>query len=432
MGVYFGTDGIRGVVNNDLTFDVMYKCGNALTQIKDRPTVLIGRDTRNSGDLVALSVACGAIMGGAKVIDVGVVPTPGIAYLTKRLECDYGVVISASHNPPEFNGIKIFNKNGFKLQDSEEFEIEKHFIKTNIKDNSDIGSYSFSPSFVNCYVEYLVGLGVNLEGLKVVIDASNGAGFSIAPKVFKMLGAKVYATNCKNNGEKINNNCGSLYPEMLKRNVLKFKADIGFAFDGDADRIVAIDRNGNIFDGDKIIYILSKYMKERQECINSVVGTSLTNMGIEKALNKIGIKLIRADVGDKYVLEQMLKQECVLGGEQSGHIMNLKYSTTGDGILTAVILTKVLKECGELDRLFDVDMYPQYSLNVIVSDKLRVINSEILSNAIRNEQEKLKKGRILVRASGTEPKIRIMVECENLNQAKEIACRLENVVKKIN
>lgn len=432
MGVYFGTDGIRGVVNNDLTFDVMYKCGNALTQIKDRPTVLIGRDTRNSGDLVALAVACGAIMGGAKVIDVGVVPTPGIAYLTKRLECDYGVVISASHNPPEFNGIKIFNKNGFKLQDSEEFEIEKHFIKTNIKDNSDIGSYSFSTSFVNCYVEYLVGLGVNLEGLKVVIDASNGAGFSIAPKVFKMLGAKVYATNCKNNGEKINNNCGSLYPEMLKRNVLKFKADIGFAFDGDADRIVAIDRNGNIFDGDKIIYILSKYMKERQECINSVVGTSLTNMGIEKALNQIGIKLIRADVGDKYVLEQMLKQECVLGGEQSGHIMNLKYSTTGDGILTAVILTKVLKECGELDRLFDVDMYPQYSLNVIVSDKLRVINSEILSNAIRNEQEKLKRGRILVRASGTEPKIRIMVECENLNQAKEIACRLENVVKKIN
>lgn len=432
MGVYFGTDGIRGVVNNDLTFDVMYKCGNALTQIKDRPTVLIGRDTRNSGDLVALAVASGAIMGGAKVIDVGVIPTPGIAYLTKRLECDYGVVISASHNPPEFNGIKIFNKNGFKLQDSEEFEIEKHFIKTNIKDNSDIGSYSFSPSFVNCYVDYLVGLGVNLEGLKVVIDASNGAGFSIAPKVFKALGAKVYATNCKNNGEKINNNCGSLYPEMLKRNVLKFKADIGFAFDGDADRIVAIDGEGNIFDGDKIIYILSKYMKERKECINSVVGTSLTNMGIEKALNNIDIKLIRADVGDKYVLEQMLKQECVLGGEQSGHIMNLKYSTTGDGILTAVILTKVLKECGELDKLFDVDMYPQYSLNVIVSDKLRVINSEILSNAIRNEQEKLNQGRILVRASGTEPKIRIMVECENLNQAKEIAFRLENVVKKIN
>lgn len=432
MGVYFGTDGIRGVVNNDLTFDVMYKCGNALTQIKDRPTVLIGRDTRNSGDLVALAVACGAIMGGAKVIDVGVAPTPGIAYLTKRLECDYGVVISASHNPPEFNGIKIFNKNGFKLQDSEEFEIEKHFIKTNIKDNSDIGSYSFSSSFVNCYVEYLVGLGVNLEGLKVVIDASNGAGFSIAPKVFKMLGAKVFATNCKNNGEKINNNCGSLYPEMLKRNVLKFKADIGFAFDGDADRIVAIDRKGTIFDGDKIIYILSKYMKERKECINSVVGTSLTNMGIEKALNNIDIKLIRADVGDKYVLEQMLKQECVLGGEQSGHIMNLKYSTTGDGILTAVILTKILKECGELDKLFDVDMYPQYSINVIVSDKLRVINSEILSNAIRNEQEKLNRGRILVRASGTEPKIRIMVECENLNHAKDIACRLENVVKKIN
>lgn len=432
MGVYFGTDGIRGIVNNDLTFDVMYKCGNALTQLKDKPTILIGRDTRNSGDMVALAVASGAVIGGAKVIDVGIIPTAGIAYLTKKLECDYGVVISASHNPPEFNGIKVFDKNGFKLQDSDEFNIEKKFIKTNIKDNTNIGSYSYSPSYVNCYIDYLVSLGVNLNGLKIVIDASNGASYSIAPKVFKMLGAKVYATNCKNNGDKINANCGSLYPEMLKRNVLKFKADIGFAFDGDADRIVAIDGNGDIFDGDKIVYILSKIQQQKFNNVTSVVGTSLTNMGIEKALNEININLIRADVGDKYVLEKMLKYGCLIGGEQSGHIINLEHATTGDGILTAVILSKIVKEYGDLNKIFNVSMYPQHSTNVVVADKLRIINSEILSSAVREEQENLNGGRILVRASGTEPKIRIMVECNNINTATTIAKKLENVVKNIN
>lgn len=432
MGVYFGTDGIRGIVNNDLTFDTMYKCGNSLTQLKDKPTILIGRDTRNSGDMVTLAVASGAIIGGAKVIDVGIIPTAGVAYLTRMLECDYGVVISASHNPPEFNGIKIFDSNGFKLQDNEEYNIEKKFIKTNIKDNNDIGSYSYSPSYVNCYIDYLVGLGINLNGLKVVIDGSNGASFSIAPKVFKMLGAKVYATNCKNNGEKINVNAGSLYPEILKRNVLKYKADIGFAFDGDADRIVAIDSNGDIFDGDKIVYILTKYLYENGIGVDKVVGTSLTNMGIEKALNSIGVELIRADVGDKYVLAEMLKHGCVIGGEQSGHIIDLEHATTGDGILSAVLLSKIIHKCGNLSKIFDVDMYPQYSTNIVVSDKLRIINSEILGSAIRAEQENLKSGRILVRASGTEPKIRIMVECNDIDVARNVVGRLENVVKRIN
>jgi phosphoglucosamine mutase len=246
-----------------------------------------------------------------------------------------------------------------------------------------------------------------------------------------MLGAKVYATNCKNNGDKINCNCGSLYPEMLKRNVLKFKADIGFAFDGDADRIVAIDNNGDIFDGDKIVYILSKIQQKTQGNVNAVVGTSLTNMGIEKALNDINIGLIRADVGDKYVLEKMLKYNCVIGGEQSGHIIDLANATTGDGILTAVKLSKIIKEFGNLNKIFDVSMFPQHSVNVVVADKLRIINSEILSSAVRCEQEKLN-GRILVRASGTEPKIRIMVECDNINKAMEVAKRLENVVKSIN
>ena len=431
MGIYFGTDGIRGIINNDLCFDLMYKCGNALTILKEKPTILIGRDTRNSGSLVTLGVSSGAIQGGAKVIDVGIIPTSGVAYLTKKLECDFGVVISASHNPPEFNGIKVFDKNGYKLLDEKENELEKKFIKSNLKDNSEIGSYSYFTSFVNCYINYLVSLGCNLQGLKIVLDASNGASFSIAPKVFKKLGAHVFATNCKNNGDKINYNCGSLYPEVLKRNVLKFKADIGFAFDGDADRIVAVDRFGNILDGDKILYILAKYYKLQNEDLKNVVGTSHTNMGIENALNNLDINLIRADVGDKYVLNEMLKQNCLIGGEQSGHIINLKYATTGDGILTAVILSKILKEQGDLTKFFDVKMLPQVNINVLTTDKLRVINSEILSNTIYTEQENLKNGRIMVRASGTEPKIRIMVESESLVQAQNTANRIADVVKRI-
>ena len=230
MGIFFGTDGIRGVVNSDLTFDLMCKCGNALTQLKDKPTIIIGRDTRNSGDYVVHSFASGAIMGGARIIDVGIVPTAGVAYLTKMLQCDYGIVVSASHNPPDFNGIKIFDSDGFKLSDTEEVVVEKKFVRSNVKDNGDIGSYTYSPSYINCYIDHLVSLGEKLNGLKVVIDGSNGASYSVAPKVFKMLGAKVYATNCKNNGDKINDKCGSLYPEVLKRNVLKYRADVGFAF----------------------------------------------------------------------------------------------------------------------------------------------------------------------------------------------------------
>lgn len=429
MGIYFGTDGIRGVVNNDLSFDLMYKCGNALSSLKEKPTILVGRDTRVSGSFVTLGLSAGVIAGGGKIVDVGVIPTAGVAYLTKKLECDFGVVISASHNPPEFNGIKIFDKNGFKLLDEKENEIEKHFIKSKLKDSLSIGVYSYSPSFVNCYINYLVSLGCNLQGVKVVIDASNGASFSIAPKVFKKLGAIVFATNCKNNGEKINCNCGSLYPEVLKRNVLKFKADIGFAFDGDADRIIAVDSDGNIFDGDKILYILAKYLNKNCDL---VVGTSQTNMAIEESLNKQNIKLIRADVGDKYVLEQMQKHSAVIGGEQSGHIINLNYSTTGDGVLTAVLICNVIKKYGALSKLFDVKLYPQTNINVAVTDKLRVINNETLSNAIHFEQEKLKQGRIMVRASGTEPKIRIMVECKNEKEGRLVAEKIADIVKRIN
>ena len=266
--------------------------------------------------------------------------------------------------------------------------------------------------------------------MKIVIDASNGASYSIAPKVFRGLNATVITTNCKNSGDKINQNCGSLYPEVLKRNVLKFGADIGFAFDGDADRIVAVDRFGNIYDGDKIVYILSTYFNKLNKDMKCVVGTSHTNMGIEDALNKKDIKLIRSDIGDKYVLEQMLKQNCTIGGEQSGHVILRDYATTGDGILCAVILCKIIKQCGELAKLFDATLYPQININVPVADKMKVINSEILANEIRTQKEKIK-GRILVRASGTEPKIRIMVEEENGKLAQEIAKRLEHIVKSI-
>lgn len=231
MAIYFGTDGVRGIINNDLSFDLMYKCGNALSQLKNKPTIIVGRDTRLSGSLVTLAFSSGAVMGGAKIIDVGVLPTPGIAFLTKKLECDFGAVISASHNPPEFNGIKIFGSDGYKLGYEKENEIEKKFIKNLIQDNNNVGSYTYTPNYKNCYIQDLIEKGSILNGLKVVIDASNGASFLVAPRVFRGLGATVIATNCKNSGDKINHNCGSLYPEVLKRNVLKYVADIGFAFD---------------------------------------------------------------------------------------------------------------------------------------------------------------------------------------------------------
>ena len=434
MGVFFGTDGLRGVVNEDLSFDVAYKCGNALSSLKNSPTVLIGRDTRVSGEYLTLAVASGAMSGGAHVIDLGVIPTAGVAYLTKTLGADYGVVISASHNAKEYNGIKIFNKDGYKLGDKEEERVERHFIREKVNDFPFVGSFKQEFNLIKKYEEFLISSSVNrLDGLTVVLDGANGAACRIAPAVFRKLGASVVASNCSDDGMKINENCGALYPAALAGRMKRYKADLGFAFDGDADRLMIVDDRGKVIDGDMIVYMLAKYFKENGRLNHdTAVGTSHTNMAIEIALKSHGIDFIRTDIGDKYVLAKLAEKGLSLGGEQSGHIILKDLHTTGDGILTAIAVANMLiDKKAKIKDLFDVRPYPQVNVNVIVSDKLKIMNSEAVSQEVAKLQAAFAgKGRIMVRASGTEPKIRVMVESEDELVNRKYADELVALIKR--
>lgn len=433
MSIYFGTDGIRGVVNKDFTNEVCYKCGNALASICPNAKILIGRDTRVSGSFVSLAFSTGCLIGGANVVDVGVIPTAGISYLVKKLNFDFGVVISASHNPPEHNGIKIFDKNGDKINSSLEDLIEKQFVKNNIVNAMYVGTYCQKTYLNRQYLKHLIKSGQSLKGVKVAIDCSNGASSNFAHKVFKALGANVYKINVKNDGRLINENCGALYPQMLSDVVVKQKCDMGFAFDGDSDRIIAVDEKGNIVNGDLILFVLAKYFGEKGKLKNNcVVGTTQTNMGLELALKNIGVKLFRSDVGDKYVVEKMKEVQAELGGEQSGHIIIQKYSNTGDGILAGVVLAGIVSKTKKsLSKLYETKLYPQTNINVEVIDKLRILNSQSLKIFVKECEKELKGGRIVLRASGTESKIRIMVEGENQTLVKSVAEKLEKMVKSI-
>lgn len=423
MGVFFGTDGLRGVVNEELTYEVAYKCGNALTTLTDAPLILIGRDTRVSGEYLTVALACGAMSGGGRVVDLGVIPTSGVAYLTRTLGADYGVVISASHNPPEYNGIKIFDKNGYKLSEREEERVERSFIRGRINSFSSIGGYRQDFRLIRQYEDFLISTCEGtLDGMHIVIDGACGAASRVVPAVFRRLGASVSATSCSGDGMRINDGCGALCPEALARRMRRSQADIGFAFDGDADRLIAVDDGGRIVDGDMIIYMLALYMKERGLLRkNTVVGTSHTNMGIERALAEHGIGLVRTDVGDRYVLERLAGDGLSLGGEQSGHIILKDIHSTGDGILTAIAVASMVHRRGRpLSELFDAELYPQTNINVVVSDKMSIMNSALLSDTLGRIQSRLSgTGRVMVRASGTEPKIRIMVESpsEEINRA---------------
>ena len=436
MGLFFGTDGLRGIANEDLSFDLAYKCGNALSSVKKNPTVIIGRDTRVSGDYFTLAVAGGVMSGGGSVIDLGVIPTAGVAYLVRELGADFGVVISASHNPREYNGIKVFGPDGYKLSDKEEERLERCFIHSKVNDFPDIGRFRSEPNYIKKYESFLSeSSAVSLEGLSVVLDGANGAACRVAPAVFRRLGASVVASNCSDDGMRINDGCGALYPETLVKRMQRYKADIGFAFDGDADRLMVVDKDGRIIDGDMVIYMLAKYFKEKGRLKdNTVVGTSHTNMAIEHALAREGIDFIRTDIGDKYVLAKLVERDLTLGGEQSGHIIIKDLHSTGDGILTAIAVANMLIDKGaSISELFDVVLYPQTNINVPVDDKLKVINSQLLSEKIAELQARLGgQGRIMVRASGTEPKIRIMVESAKEQINLEFANELVSVVKRIN
>lgn len=431
MGVFFGTDGIRGKVNSDLTFDLAYKCGNALGASVSKPTILMGQDTRVSGSLLTMAFAGGAMNAGAKIIDVGICPTACVAFLTREVGADFGVMISASHNPSEYNGIKIFDKNGLKLGDEKENALERKFVHSVTVAPNNIGSYIQKYNLVRKYQKHLMSCCKQLVGKKVVIDASNGASYKIAPAVFEKLGAKVIKLSCKRDGANINNQCGSLYPDEMSKVVVENNADFGFAFDGDSDRIIACDEKGNILDGDMLLFALAKYLKCQNKLKdNTVVGTRHTNIGIERELNRLGIELERTDIGDKYVLERMEQKGLNLGGEKSGHIIMLDYATTGDGVLSALQIATMSVELNKpFSELTKVKLCPQCNIDCKVKDKMRVINSESLTKKISQEEKFLPKGsRIMVRVSGTEKKIRIMVECEDEKLANESAKRIADVV----
>lgn len=435
MGLFFGTDGLRGKVNEDLTWQTAFKIGNALSILKNNPTIIIGSDTRISNSYLTLAVASGAMSGGANVIDIGVVPTAGIAYIAKELKADYGIVISASHNSGEYNGIKVFNGDGYKLGDKEEERIERCFIRSKVNEYPDIGRYEQNFNAIKIYRNYLIACSENrLDGLTIVLDCAFGAAHRIAPEVFRALGANVIATNCMNDGLKINQNCGALYPENLKKKVARYKADMGFCFDGDSDRLIAVDEKGDIINGDMIIYGLAKYLKKLGKLRgNTVVGTSHTNMAIEDGLKSEGIDLIRTDIGDKYVLAKLLEKKLSIGGEQSGHVILKDLATTGDGILTAIALANmVINMKTTFSKALNVELYPQSNKNVIVSDKFRIMNNEALTSEVAKYNAEFGgSGRIMIRASGTEPKIRVMVESRDGEKNERIALTLVEMIKNI-
>ena len=436
MGLFFGTDGLRGKVNEDLTQDIAYKIGNALSILKEKPTIIIGSDTRISNTYLTLSVANGAMSGGARVIDVGVVPTAGIAYITRKIKADFGVVISASHNSGEYNGIKVFNSNGYKLSDKEEERIERCFIREKINDFPNIGTYEQDFTLIKLYRDFLINSSQSrLDGLTIVLDGAYGAAHRIAPEVFRKLGASVIAANCVNQGLKINDNCGALYPENLVKRVFRYKANMGFAFDGDADRLIAVDEKGSIIDGDKIICGIAKYLKKLGKLKNNTaVGTSHTNMAIEEELKTCGIDFIRTDIGDKYVLAKLVEKDLSVGGEQSGHVILKDLATTGDGILTAIIVANMLiDEKTTMSKALNIELYPQTNKNVIVDDKFRIMNSDELIKAITKYNTELNgMGRLMIRASGTEPKIRVMVESKDKDLNDRIANSMVSLIKNIN
>ncbi|NMW85910.1 phosphoglucosamine mutase [Peptoniphilus sp. AGMB00490] len=439
----FGTDGVRGIANQKLTPKLCYDIGRAaafvLTKNK-RGRVLVGRDTRLSGDLVESALIAGFMSIGLDVDVAGVIPTPGVAYLTRTGEYLCGVSISASHNPFEYNGIKFFSSEGLKLDDSIEDEIEEKVLSTTkiYKDvtGAEVGTVNRSSEFTQKYVEYLKGLtNERFDGLEVAVDAGNGAQSYIAEIVLKAYGAKVKIINNAPNGMNINDNCGSTNPKLIEELVKKEKSDIGMSFDGDADRIIAVDELGNVVDGDHILAIAATYLKENNNLKNNaVVGTIMSNMGLKKYLENIGVDFIETKVGDRYILEKMLKDDYVIGAEQSGHVIFLDYNTTGDGLATGIHLLEIMKKTGkklsELNGL--MKNYPQVLKNAKVRDDLKNKYEEFneITQAIKAVEEDYHgRGRVVIRPSGTEALVRVMIEGEDKEKLSRDAEKLVKIIE---
>lgn len=426
MSARFGTDGIRGVAGEELTARTAFALGNALCRLKTSPLVAVGQDTRVSSDMLALALAAGVAAGGGNVLYGGVLPTAAIAYFVRAERADFGVVVSASHNPPEFNGLKVFDSEGRKLSEREEMRAERCFDEYAFASGLSCGRCRPLPGRGR-YADFLASCCERpLEGKKFVLDCANGAAGRIAPRVFRRLGASVIALNCGNDGRRINEKCGALHPESMRRAVAETGADGGFCYDGDADRLIASDERGELVDGDRILCVLAKALKAKNRLPgNLAVGTAHTNTGAERELNACGIRLARTDIGDKYVAAYMRKSGAAVGGEQSGHVILSEYSATGDGILTSVKLAELIAE-EKLSRLAKVRLLPQYNISVKVRDKVRVLGNESVRAAAEAAEEGV--GRVVVRASGTEPVVRIFAEAETMRAAREAAERVRRAI----
>lgn len=448
MRKYFGTDGIRGEANRELTVDIALRLGYALgyylkkeNSDKKKIKVILGCDTRISGYMLRSALLAGLTSMGIHVDFVGVISTPAVAYLTKAKKADAGIMISASHNPAKDNGLKVFAGNGYKLPDEVELEIEKLMDDSSILENpiagDKVGKFKYAEDEYYSYRDHLLAsVNGDFTGMKIVVDTANGSAYRIAKDVFLALGAEVVLINDAPNGTNINVRCGSTHPEILAKVVVGYEADLGLAYDGDADRLIAVDRNGNIIDGDKIIATLAMGMKRKGELRgDKVVTTVMSNMGFENYLKENGIELLRANVGDRYVLEKMLEHNVAIGGEQSGHIILLQYATTGDGVLTSLKLVEALRdEKKYLDEMIkDIKDWPQKLVNVVVDNSKKNIwnqNKNITDFIAQKEQEMEGLGRVLVRTSGTEPLVRVMVEGKEMDMVERVVTEIAEVVKR--
>ena len=454
MRKYFGTDGIRRIANTELTPELVYKVAKSGAYVLSKhtnhvPTILIGRDTRLSGTLIESAMVAGFLSYGANVKLLGVIPTPAVAYLTRKLKADASVVISASHNTFEFNGIKFFSNKGMKIPDSLEEEIEEVMESGKIEEltavRDKIGVYENCEDLIDEYVYFFrKNFDTNMDKINrddfiIGLDTANGATYKVAEKIFTSLGIRYKIINNNPNGININDKCGSTHIEFLQKYVIENKLSMGFAYDGDGDRCLAVDEKGNLIDGDIIMAIIAKYLKEKEKLSkNTIVATVMSNLGLHKYAEKNGLKLEQTQVGDRYVLEKMLKENYNLGGEQSGHIILLDYNPTGDGILTSIMLIQaVLESNKKASELADIiKIYPQVLVNAKVDSDKKYDYDKVpeIQEAIKKlEKEFDGNGRILIRPSGTEPLVRVMIEGENQQEitkkAKEMARLIEENMK---
>lgn len=445
MGRLFGTDGVRGVANKDLTNELAMKIGMAAAEIllensDEKPTVMIGKDTRASGDMLEAALTAGFCSVGVNVLSVGVVPTPAIAYLVGKYNCAAGVMISASHNPCEYNGIKIFQSTGYKLPDEIEEKIEAIILDSDdaieLKIGGEVGKRTFCKTAVNDYIEHVVSAtDVRFDGLNIAIDTANGSASVCAKEMFTRLGAKCHMLSDTPDGVNINRNCGSTHPQELMNFVKANNLDLGVAFDGDADRMLAVDENGELVDGDKIISICATQMKQDGVLAkNTAVVTVMSNMGFFKFCEENGINCSKTAVGDRYVLERMLKDGYNIGGEQSGHVIFLDYATTGDGELSAVkLIETIVKSGASLANLASImKVYPQVLINVPVTPegKMKYNNDEYIISAVQEAEMELHgDGRVLVRVSGTEPLVRVMLEGQDIDLINKLGNQIADVIR---